>query len=162
RHRLDAFGHHCLCNVLAASAAHLDLLTTANSHLVGKLRWNLDERLWHKLNIHRVVLCPIVIMFSQSIRRADDIESLIRSSEFVHLRREFLRDRVIGLVWMQWIRDRAFDRFVMLWERSVGKGGQWAENATDSFRIHNEWSHMILRLRVDFEIGHIVADPLLL
>src|SRR5216683_6841459 len=82
-HRLDALSDHSLGDILAASTADLDFLAATNSHLVGELRRNFDERLRHKLHVHGIVLSPVVIMLGETIRRADDIETLIWRAKLV-------------------------------------------------------------------------------
>ena len=161
-HRLDAFGNHRFSDVLAAGAGDFYFLAAGNSHLVSKLRGHFDERFRHELHIHRIVLRPIVIVLSQSIGCADHVESLGRCSELIQVGFEFLRDGIVGLIRMQWIRDRTLDRFVMLRERSIGKRGQGCEDAADAFGVHDEGAHVIRRLRIGFEIGDIVTDPFLL
>ena len=44
-------------------------------------------------------------------------------------------------------------------KRPFGERRQRREDAPDAFGVHDERPHVILRVRVDFEIGHIVADP---
>src|SRR6516162_11953904 len=54
RHRLDSFGYHCLGNVSSSSARDLELLTTANAHVIGQLSGNLDEGLRNELDVHGI------------------------------------------------------------------------------------------------------------
>ena len=61
---------------------------------------------------------------------------------------------------MQRIADRAFDRLVVLRERPVGESRERPEDAPDAFGIHDERAHVVLGMRVDLEVGHVVADPL--
>ena len=98
-------------------------------------------------------------MLGESIRRADDVETLARRPVLVERRLEGLHDGVDRLRRMQRIRNRAFDRFVVLRERTVLKRRERAKEATDAFRIHDEWTHVILRRRIHFEIGNVVAHP---
>src|ERR1043166_7516239 len=63
---------------------------------------------------------------------------------------------------MQRIRDRALHRFVVFRKWSISKRREWTKDTTDTLGIHDEWSHVIRRLRIDFEIGNVVADPSLL
>ena len=44
----------------------------------------------------------------------------------------------------------------------IGKGRERREDATDTFGIHDERPHVIRRVRIGFEVGHVVADPSLL
>src|ERR1035441_5340150 len=41
-------------------------------HALGEFKGNLDERLGHELDVHGIVLRPVVIMLGQTIGRADD------------------------------------------------------------------------------------------
>src|SRR5215813_2680398 len=50
----------------------------------------------------------------------------------------------------------------MSWEGPISKGAEGSENSSDSFGIHDEGAHVILRFRVGFEVWDVVADPFLL
>src|SRR5829696_5041242 len=50
----------------------------------------------------------------------------------------------------------------MLREWTVGKCGEGSEDPPNPFGIHDERSHVVGWLGIDFEIRHIIADPLLL
>src|SRR5262245_15028712 len=63
---------------------------------------------------------------------------------------------------MERIRDRAFDGFVVLREWAISKSRERREDSSHAFGINDEWSHVIGRLRIDFEIGNVVATPSLL
>src|SRR5579859_4285789 len=63
---------------------------------------------------------------------------------------------------MQGIGDRALGRFIVLRERAIGHGSDWYKQSSDSFRVHDEWSHVSLRIGVGLEIRHVVANPFLL
>src|SRR6202041_3328198 len=66
---------------------------------------------------------------------------------------------IIRLARMQRILHRTLDRLVVLGERPVGKGGQRTENSADAFGIHNEWTHVILGIRIHLEVRNIVPNP---
>src|SRR3984893_4675149 len=63
---------------------------------------------------------------------------------------------------MQHVVHRAFYRLVEFGERSVGKRRERAKDSSYALRIHDERAHMIFRLGVDLEVGHVVANPFLL
>src|SRR6185369_3314194 len=63
---------------------------------------------------------------------------------------------------MQRICDGTFHRFVVFREWSIGKSREWRKDATDTFGIHDERSHVIRRLRIRLEVRNVVANPLLL
>src|ERR1041384_7986854 len=101
-------------------------------------------------------------MLGQAIRGTHNIETLVDRAELVHVRVEFLGDRIVRLLWMKWIGDRTFDRLVMFGKWSIGKGGEWPKDTPDSFGIHDERTHVIRGLGIDFEVWHIVPHPFLL
>ena len=82
-------------------------------------------------------------------------------AELVQRRLELLHHRIVRLLRMQRILDRALDRLVMLRERPVGQGAERSEESADAFGIHDERAHVIFGMRVGLEVGHVVADPLL-
>ena len=83
-------------------------------------------------------------MLREPVRGADDVVFLPRIRVFVQIRFVSLHDRIIGLVRMQWIRDRALDWFVVFGERTVRHRAQGHKYASHALRIHNERSHVIL------------------
>ena len=78
------------------------------------------------------------------------------------LRLEFLDHRIIRLLRVQRIGDRAFDRLVVFGKRPVRERGERREDAAHALRIHDERPHVIRRVRIGFEVGNVIADPLLL
>src|SRR5438445_5414634 len=62
---------------------------------------------------------------------------------------------------MQRILDGALDGLVKLWERPVGKSLEWTEQSADSLGIHDERTHMILRMGVRLEVRYVNSHPLL-
>ena len=94
-HRLDSFGDHRFRDVDATRAGHFYFLTTGDSHFVRELCRHFDEWLRHKLNIHRIVLGPIVIVLGETVSSADNVESFGRSAEFVQVRFELFCDRIV-------------------------------------------------------------------
>src|ERR1700752_378214 len=63
---------------------------------------------------------------------------------------------------MKRIGDRTLNRLVMFGKRTICKSCEWSKDASHPFRIHDERTHMVRRLRIRFEVGHVVADPFLL
>ncbi len=74
RHGLDSLGDKCLRDVEAARACQLYLLATFNPKFVRQLNWNLNERFGNQFDVYRIILRPIVIVLSQSVRGADHVE----------------------------------------------------------------------------------------
>src|SRR5712692_842127 len=158
-HGFDTFRYHCFRYVLPTSTRHFYPVTTCDTSLVCKLDGYLNERLWNKLNNHRVVLGPVVIVLGQPIGCANDVETLIWCAQLVVLRLHLLDYGIGRLVRMKRIRDRAFKRLVVLGERPFCERAKRSKQAAYAFGIHDEWPHVILRVRVRFEVGYIVADP---
>ena len=71
----------------------------------------------------------------------------------------FLDHRIIGLVRVQRIRDRTFDRFVEFRERPIRQRAKRYKETPHTLRVHDERSHVIFRSRIGLEVGNIVADP---
>src|SRR5262249_8044259 len=94
-----------------------------------------------------------------SISGADHVEALIRGTEFVVLGLQLLDYRVGRLVGMKRVLYRAFERLIMFREWAFGKRTKRCKQPRDSFRIHDEWTHVILRLGVRFEVGNVVPHP---
>ncbi len=138
----------------------LYLLAAPNAHAVGEFGGNFHERLGHELHVHGIVFRPVVIVLGEAVRRADDVVSLLGGAVLVHIGLVFLHDRIVRLIRMQRIRDRAFDRLVEFGERPIGHGAERNEEPADAFGIHDEWTHVIFGRRIGFEIGNVVAHPL--
>src|SRR5208283_1177790 len=113
--------HHGLRKVFAANARDLYFLSSADSHLVGKLGGNFNERLGHKLDIHGIVFGPVVIVLGEAIGGADQRVTLLHGSVFVQRSLKLLGDRVMGLVGVQRIRDWTLDRLIVLGKRPVSQ-----------------------------------------
>ena len=121
-HRLDAFGDHGLGDVFAASAGDFHSLAPGNSHLVGQLCRYFNERFRHQLDVHGIVLGPIVVVLSQPVRGTHHVESLFGCAQLVQVRFEFLGDGINRLSGMKRISDRTFDRLVVFRKRAIGEG----------------------------------------
>ena len=143
-HGPDAPRDHGLGNVVAANTADFHFVAAANPQLVGQFDRNLNKRLRHQLYVHGIVLGPVVIMLGQPVSGADDVVFLPRGCVLVHIRLISLHDRIVGLVGMQRVRDRALDWFVVFGERTVRHRAQGHKYASHALRIHNERSHVIL------------------
>jgi hypothetical protein len=102
-----------------------------------------------------------LIVLGEVVGRADNVESLLDGSVLVGIRRESLRDRILRLIRMQRIRDWALRGFVVFRERTVGDGADGHKQTADAFRVHDEWTHASFWVGIRFEIGNVVAHPLL-
>ena len=102
-----------------------------------------------------------MVVLGQAVGGADDFELAVRRGVLVRLGGEFLDHRVVRLLWMERILDRALDRLVVLRERSVREGGERREDAAHPLRVHDERPHVLLRRGVHLEVRNVVADPLL-
>ncbi len=67
-------------------------------------------------------------------------------SVLVHVGRVFLDHRVVGLLRMQRIGDRAFEGLVMFRERTVGHSGQRHEYPARALGVHDERAHVVFGL----------------
>ena len=114
------------------------------------------------MHIHRIVLRPIVIKLRKAIGRADNRVTVLRRAVFVFRRFEALDHRIVRLLRMQRIVNRALNRFVEFGERSIGKSCQRRKQSSYALRIHDERAHVIFRFGIDLEIGYVVANPFLL
>ena len=127
-HRTNAAGHHRFRNVVSACARDLHFFTAANSHTIGQFSRHFDERLRHELDIHRIILGPVVIVLGKTVGGTDDVELRVTGFRiFVHIRLILFHDRIVGLFRMQQIRKRALDRLVEFGERSVLHSTEWHE-----------------------------------
>ena len=104
---------------MAARAGDLDLLASADAHSVGQFRRHLDERFRNELDVHWIVFRPVVIVLGEPVGRADDIESLLRRPIFIKLGLILFDHRIVRLIGVQRVRDRAFDRFVVFREWTI-------------------------------------------
>src|SRR6185295_10950116 len=84
-HWLNAFGHHRFRDVNTTGAGDFDLFASRDSHLIRELCRHFDEGLRHELDVHRIVLGPVVIMLGQAIGRADDIEAFRGCAQLIHV-----------------------------------------------------------------------------
>src|SRR5215213_1620863 len=50
----------------------------------------------------------------------------------------------------------------MLRKRTVRESSKRCKYSTHSFRVHDEWSHVVFWIRVCLEVRHIVTNPFLL
>src|ERR1700690_3136902 len=62
QHRLDSFSDHGLGDVRSTDAGDFHLLATLQTHLAGQLFRYFHKRLRNQLDVHGIVLGPIVIM----------------------------------------------------------------------------------------------------
>ena len=97
-----------------------------------------------------IVLGPVVVVLGQPVRRADDVEALLRACRTCPSSvLNFLTTGIVRLLGMERIRDRAFDRLVVLGERPVRECRPAARtDAAHAFGIHDERPHVVLRLGV--------------
>src|SRR5258708_40226110 len=100
-------------------------------------------------------------MLGKPVRRADDVEAFSRGSVFIERSSELLDYRIVGLIWVQRILNRALDWFVILWEWSIGKSGERTKDPADSFSRHDERSHVVFGSRVRLDVRDVVAHPTL-
>ena len=118
-HRTNAPGNHSFRDVMAARAGDLDLLASADAHSVGQFCRHLDKRFRNELDVHWIVFRPVVIVLGEPVGRADDIESLLRRPIFIKLGLILFDHRIVRLIGVQRVRDRAFDRFVVFREWTI-------------------------------------------
>src|SRR5713226_525153 len=102
-----------------------------------------------------------MIMLGHAISRADNRVTVLRRGVLIFRSLEALHYRIVRLRRMKGVVNRTFDRFVEFGERSIGKGRERAKDSPYAFRIHDERDHVIFRLGIDLEVGHVVANPLL-
>src|SRR6185503_8922499 len=95
----------------------------------------------------------------QPISRANDVEALRGRAKFVVLRLHLFYNRIRGLIWMKRIGDWAFEGLVVFGKRSLSESAERREQAADALGVHYERSHVVLRVRVRFEIGNVIAHP---
>src|ERR1700738_3300275 len=69
---------------------------------------------------------------------------------------------MVGLLRMERIFNRTFDRFVVFGERSIGKSPERPKDSPYALRIHDERTHVIFGLGIDLEVHPVVANPFLL
>ena len=97
RHRLNTLGDECFCDVVAPRTGNLHLVAALDPQLRSELDWNLDERFGNELDTHRVIFGPVVVMLSEPVGSADDVEAFCGRPIFVCRRGEFLDHRIVGL-----------------------------------------------------------------
>src|SRR5260370_38194007 len=158
-HLPDALGDHRLAIVAGAGTGNLYLLATFYLQLSCKFLSDLDETLWNKLHVHGIVLGPVVVLLGQAAGRAN-IRVILDVTVLVRRRLVFLDHRVVGLLGMKRILDRAFNRFVVLGKRTISYSRQRNKEQSHAFRVHDERPHVVLRIGISLEIGHVVAHPL--
>ncbi len=156
-HRLDAFGDHRLRDILAADARDFYFFTAVDPQVVGQFGRNFNEWFRHQLHIHGIVFCPVVVMLGQAVGRADNRVTVLGCGVFIVRGFESFDHRIVSLLRVQRIVDRALGRFIVFRERTIGEGRERAKDSADTLRIHNEWAHVILRLGINFEVRHVVA-----
>src|SRR6202051_3667301 len=159
---LDALGDHCFGNVTSTDARDFYFFAAGEAHFVGHLHRNLNERLRHELHVHGIVFGPVVIKLGQSVSRADDRVTVLGRAVFIVRGFETLDHRIVRLLRMDSIVYLVFDRFVVLGERSIGKGRERRKDSAYALRVHDERAHVIFWLGIDLEVDHVVADPFLL
>src|ERR1700719_1548224 len=159
---LAALGDHRFGNVTSTDARDFYFFAAGEAHFVGHLHRNLNERLRHELNVHGIVFGPVMIKLGQSVGRADNRVTVLGGAVFVVRGFETLDHRIVRLLRMEKIVNRTFDRFVVLGERSIGKGRERRKDSTYALRVHDERAHVIFWLGIDLEVRHVVADPFLL
>src|ERR1043166_2967846 len=82
-HRPDAPGDHRLGDVDAARARDFHFLAAGDAHLVGELPRDFDGGFGDELDVHRVVLRPVVVVLGQTVGGADDVEALVGRTQLV-------------------------------------------------------------------------------
>ena len=98
-------------------------------------------------------------MLGEPVSGADHVELVTHRGVLIHRRLELLNHRIILLLRMQHILHRTFDGFVMFGEGSIGERGQRRKDPSNAFWIHDERAHVVLGIRVRFEIRHVVSLP---
>src|SRR6266481_9529282 len=63
---------------------------------------------------------------------------------------------------MKRVVNRTFNWFIVFRERSIGKGRKRTKYSPYALWVHDERAHVIFRLGIDLEVGHVVANPFLL
>src|SRR6202041_2803668 len=47
----------------------------------------------------------------------------------------------------------------MFRKRPFSKYTDRSEQSPDAFRVHDEWTHVVLRMGIRFEVGNVIANP---
>src|SRR5579872_508249 len=97
RHRLNTLGDEGFCDIVASRTGDLHLVAPLDPQLPSQLDWNFDERFRNKLDIHRVIFGPVVVMLGEPVGGADDVEALVWRAILVRRRGELLDHRIVGL-----------------------------------------------------------------
>ena len=100
-------------------------------------------------------------MFRQTVGGADHGVAVLRRAVLVLRGFEFFHHGIVRLLRVQRIVAGTFNGFVEFWERAIGERAERGKNPADSLGVHDEGSHVILRIRIGLEIGNIVAGPFL-
>src|SRR5882757_5758112 len=160
-HWLDAFGDHRLGDIFAADTGNFYFFSAVDPDIVRQLSRNFNEWFGYELYVHRIVFRPVVVMLGHAVSGADDCVAVLGRTVFVVGGLEPLDHGIVGLLRMQRVINGALGRFVEFRERAIREGGEWAKDSADALGIHDEGTHVILRLGVRLEVRHIVADPFL-
>src|SRR4029077_5505248 len=127
-HWLDALGDHGLRDILAANARGFYFFPAADPDVVRQFSWNFDEGFRNELDIHGIVFCPVVVMLGHTIGGADNRVTVLGRGVFFVGGFEPFAHRIVGLLRMQRVVNRALDRFVKFGEWSVVKSSEWSKD----------------------------------
>jgi len=160
RKRLEAFGHHGHAGRFATNGGNLNAVAIFNTFFLSQFiaDFNVELRLHFQkpcLPTGQRAGAPVL---GAGIRRADIGELLAGAGHFIHFTFEDFNGRVVELSGHRIFSQRAFQRFVMLRERTFSHGG--SEQRCHTILFHNKriFAFCLVRLRRPGTIRH-VSNP---
>src|SRR5450759_1877636 len=135
----------------SARGGDLHLRSVLDALLLGESDRDLDEETGLELVEDVGVLCPVVVVLRQPVRRAHDREVSLLSVGILVVG-ELLRHRTRGDFRVEEVLDRRLDGLVMLGERAVVEIR--SEKQPDAFLIHDERPELA-GLAVGLDVGNV-------